>query len=266
MRWPALIASNARLSKMPGKPALDGTGLPIHSKKEHTTLSERKKALLKYLGLLACLWLAARLSPEHFTVLMYAVVTLTCLAGIVYGVANRKRILTFINHWPTSFFCSVVIFFICKLSAEKQINAQLGIEAEYIRQSASVGGVLLAIPLSLMLIGLYLLITSAYRKVVQPVSRAKPAPTEQGQTPPESLAQLRPFFAIAVLTSSLFLLTQSDNSVRYWVLVDAMLYSDCGPPEKPWGYVRKNLDSCYRVDTRLFHGAELIAFASRKPG
>ncbi len=236
-------------------------------------MSERIKAGLKLAGMFTCLWLVTNVfSFDTTTVLLYVAAFGT---STVYLVSNRATIIAFVRAWPSSFAGSVVVFYICKILVEKIINSSMGIEVDYLRHASIVGGFLLSVPVSLMVVSLYLFLRSAYQKCREPFTQPRgarlTAPDSAGSaaehTAPEHFPGLRPMFAATLLMLATFIFFHADAGIRFVVMLDSMMYSDCGPPQPEIGYVRKNANACYRFDTRIFHGSLVpTEIASRKPG
>lgn len=235
-------------------------------------MTARVRAVMMLLFMFVCMWLAASvLAYETTIILLY---TGSFGAGAVYFIYNRERIVEFVKAWPSSFVCSVVLFYFCKVMAEKTINSTMGIEGEYIKQSSVVGGFILSVPLSLTLVSMYLFLRSAYMKFLAPIvvrfrakdKIAQPEVSKHEEKNSEFFPGLRAIFAACLLTLAGSLLSHAENGIRYSVMLDAMKYSDCGPALPNIGYVRKNINSCYRFDTRLMKGSlDPIEISSKKP-
>lgn len=235
-------------------------------------MTARLKAGLMLLFMFVCMWLATNVLAYETTVML--LYTGSFGASAVYLFYNRARIGAFVKSWPRSFTYTVVIFYLCKVMAEKTINSTMGIESEYIKQSSIVGGFILSVPLSLILVSVYLFVRSAYMRCLAPFVgkfRAKDIVTEKADSESEGKEQehfpgLRAMFAACVLCLAGFLLFHAENGIRYSVMLDAMKYSDCGPAERDIGYVRKNVNACYRFDTRMFKGSLVpTEISSKKP-
>lgn len=225
------------------------------------------------MGMFSCLWLAANVfAPQTTALMLYLIAFVT---STIYLISNRAKILSFIRVWPSSFAGSVVVFYICKIMAEKTINSSMGIEVDYLRHSSIVGGFLLWVPVSLMVVSAYLFLRSAYMRCLAPLvdNYRACAPTikasdgEAEKTVQEFFPGLRSMFAAGILAAAAFLLFHADEGIRFSVMLDAMEYSDCGPAQSEVGYVRKNSNACYRFDTRLFNGSLMpTEVVSRKSG
>ena len=236
-------------------------------------MSERIKSVLVLAGLLTCLWLMTNvLSFETTTLLLYVG---SFGAGSIYLISNRAKIIAFVRAWPSSFAGSVVVFYICKIMVEKTINTSMGIEVDYMRHASIVGGFLLCVPVSLMVASFYLLLRSFYMACREPFVQKRPArdtPVQSADRATESTEQefypgLRPMFAACTLAVAAFMLFHADEGIRFVVMLDTMKYSDCGPAQPETGYVRKNATTCYRFDTRTFHGSlEPTEVTSRRSG
>lgn len=191
----------------------------------------------------------------------------------VYFVSNRSTVVASIKAWPNSIFYTSVVFYFSKVVAEKSINSTMGIESEFIRQSSIVGGFFISIPLSLMLVSMYLIVRIAFAGlyanalVINFFCKRPDERFFQGETSgQEKYPSLKPMFAMCVLFFAALLLSQFESGIRYAVMLDAMKYSDCGPPEVGFGYVRKNINSCYKFDTHILKGGRApIEVPSKKP-
>lgn len=232
----------------------------------------RVKAGLMLFLMFACMWLAANVLAYETTVML--LYTGSFGASAIYLIYNRARIGAFIKSWPSSFVYTVIVFYLCKVMAEKTINSTMGIESEYIKQSSIVGGFVLSVPVSLILVSVYLFLRSAYMGCLAPfmekfrakdkVAGSEDSKCEKKQQ--ELFPGLRSMFAACVLSLAGFLLFHAENGIRYSVMLDAMKYSDCGPAELDIGYVRKNVNACYRFDTRLIKGSLVpTEIPSKKP-
>lgn len=232
-------------------------------------MAGRVKAGLMLLLMFVCLWLAAYVLPHETTVLL--LYTGSFGASAIYLIYNRAKIGAFIKSWPSSFVYTVIVFYACKVMAEKIINSTMGIEGEFIKQSSIMGGFILSVPVSLILVSVYLFLRSGYMAFLSPVFQKILAKNQNPESRPEKGNQeffpgLRAMFATCILTLAGFLLFHAENGIRYSVMLDAMKYSDCGPPEVYVGYVRKNVNSCYRFDTRPFRGSFVLTeIPSKKP-
>lgn len=192
----------------------------------------------------------------------------------IYLVSNREKIIDVIRAWPSSFVFTVVVFYLSKLLAEKTINSDMGIEAEYIKQASIIGGFIISVPLSLVFASLVLFARCAHQQFVAPVVetirrvRASEGVEDEGTEIKEKefFPGFRSMFACCVLILASLLLSQADKGIRYAVMLDSMKYSDCGPAVTNRGYVRKNANACYQFDTRFVKGSSIpVEISSKKP-
>ncbi|MEB2854100.1 hypothetical protein VKY20_00615 [Pseudomonas atacamensis] len=219
---------------------------------------------LKIFAMFFAMWLVPRaLSYDVVVVILYFI---SIGASAVYLFFNRRRIVENIKAWPSSFTFTVLVFYVAKLMAEKTINSTMGVEAEYIKQSSIIGGVIISIPLSLVVASCALFARSGYLKIREWVTRKERFSLESNKGKQEFFPGLRPMFACCVLLLAGLLLSQAERGIRYAVMLDAMMYSDCGPAEHGLGYIRKNAHACYQYDTRFFKGSSVPKeIASTKP-
>ncbi|MCS5516817.1 hypothetical protein NWF32_23495 [Pseudomonas qingdaonensis] len=113
-------------------------------------MSKPVRDTLKLLLLLAGLWGFARLPPSLGANL---ILVGGLAAGGIYALLNLSRLFAFLSYWPGSLLYSVVVVYLCKLSAQRMLNARFGIEVDYLDNAAVVYGALYSIPFSLMLLG-----------------------------------------------------------------------------------------------------------------
>jgi hypothetical protein len=219
---------------------------------------------LKIFAMFFALWLVPRaLSHNVVVVILYFV---GVGASAVYLFFNRQKIVENIKAWPSSFTFTVLVFYVAKLLAEKHINSTMGIEAEYIKQSSIIGGGMISIPLSLVVASFALFARSGYLMIREWTMRIGHPSLESNKEKQEFFPGLRPMFACGVLLLAGLLLSQAERGIGYAVMLDAMMYSDCGPAEQGVGYIRKNATTCYQYDTRFFKGSSVPKeIASKKP-
>ena len=208
-------------------------------------MSKPVRDTLKLLLLLAGLWGFARLPPSIGANLLLVG---GLLAGGIYALVNLSRIFAFLSYWPGSLLYSVVVVYLCKLSAQRALNARFGIELEYLDNAAVIYGALYSLPFSLMLLGVYLLLPQWLRRAA---GRLRPG---AAPAPVQKLPTFEPFFAAALVCGAGFALQQMDKGLEYALIVDAMPASNCGPVEAGTVWLRKNHSQCYRLLGNPFTG------------
>lgn len=201
-------------------------------------MSKPVRDTLKLLLLLAGLWGFARLPPSLGANL---ILVGGLAAGAIYALLNLSRLFAFLSYWPGSLLYSVVVVYLCKLSAQRALNARFGIEVDYLDNAAVVYGALYSIPFSLMLLGVYLLLPQWLRRAA---GRLRPG---AAPAPAQKVPTFEPFFAAALVCCAGFALQQLDEGLEYALIVDAMPASNCGPVDAGTAWLRKNHNQCYRL-------------------
>jgi hypothetical protein len=207
-------------------------------------MSIELKSIVKACLLILALWLAQFLEHDTQTILIFTTV-LSC--GAIFAICNRNKLSVFVRNWPGSLVYTAVILYVCKIVAEKAINARTGIEVENIRYASTIGGFIYSIPLSMILISLYMFFLLGAKKLTG--LEAKPNTQEKERVP-----ALKIFFVGSLLGLGMLALSPADVLLRYAVLADATKVTTCGPVADEVVYIRKNPDTCARIHVNLFKG------------
>jgi len=200
------------------------------------------KSIIKAALLIFAVWLAQFLEQEVFTALLFTTV-FSC--GAYFAVRNRKNISAFAKKWPSSLAYTAVIFYMCKILAEKTINATTGIEVENIRYASTIGGFLLSVPVSFFLISICMLICWQVKELFG---------VRIGEAAEEHVPGLKIFFIGSLMGIGMLASSQVDPLIRYAVLADASKVTTCGPVQNYVVYIRKNPDTCSKININLFKG------------
>lgn len=205
-------------------------------------MSIELKKLIKAALLIFAVWLAQFLEQEALTILLFTTV-FSC--GAYFAVRNRKRISASAKKWPSSMVYTAVIFYACKIVAEKTINATTGIEVENIRYASTIGGFIYSIPVSLLLISLGMLVSWQIKELFG---------VQIGEVVEEHVPGLKIFFIGSLMGIGMLASSQIDPLIKYAVLADASKVTTCGPVENHVVYIRKNPDTCAKIRVNLFNG------------
>jgi hypothetical protein len=200
------------------------------------------KNMIKAAVLIFAVWLAQFLEHETLTALIFTTV-FSC--GGYFAFCNRKNISAFAKKWPSSLAYTAIVFYICKIVAEKTINATTGIEVENIRYASTIGGVILSVPISLLLISICMLVCWQMKALFG---------VRIGASAEEHVPGLKIFFIGTLMGAGMLASSQVDPLIRYAVLADASKVTTCGPVENDVVYIRKNPDTCSRIHVNLFKG------------
>lgn len=212
-------------------------------------MSDQKKALAKLVLIILGLLFAQLFSGN--TIAMFATLLAVCL-GAVYAISNISKIGSFINNWPKSAIYSTFVFYICKILSEKLINAKFGIDTNNISHASSIGGIILSVPISLMLISVYLFFPT-------PIKRHLKAQKDATKTQDkEKFPALKSCFTICIIAFTVTITPFVDTLIPYTLLADAVKASACGPIENNVLYLKKNSTSCYRIHVNLFEGIYVL--------
>jgi hypothetical protein len=200
------------------------------------------KNLIKAALLIFAVWLAQFIEHETLTVFIFTTV-FSC--GGYFAVRNRKSISAFARKWPSSLVFTAFIFYICKIVAEKTINATTGIEVENIRYASTIGGFILSIPVSLLFISICMLVCWQIKELCG---------VRICESSEEHVPGLKIFFIGALMGVGMLASSQVDPLIRYAVLADASKVTTCGPVENDVVYIRKNPDTCSKIHVNLSKG------------
>jgi hypothetical protein len=85
------------------------------------------------------------------------------------------------RNWPTSLIYTAVILYVCKILAEKAINASTGIEVENIRYASTIGGFIYSVPFSMILISAWMFVRMGTTKLI--ATDAEQSPQEKEHVP-----------------------------------------------------------------------------------
>jgi hypothetical protein len=200
------------------------------------------KNIIKAALLIFAVWLAQFLEHETLTVLIFTTV-FSC--GAYFAVRNRKSISTFAKKWPSSLAYTAFIFYMCKILAEKTINATTGIEVENIRYASTIGGFILSVPISLLVISICMLVRWQIKELFG---------VRMCESAEEHVPGLKIFFIGTLMGAGMLVSSQVDPLIRYAVLADASKVTTCGPVENDVVYIRKNPETCSRIHVNLRKG------------
>lgn len=214
-------------------------------------MTEQQKGIFNALLIIAVLVVANivgpilgdYLTPDEQSFLFLAFVY---LGGAIYAFMTRDQLNVFIKNWPTSLVYTAVIFYICKIAAEKVINARTGIEVENIRYASTIGGFLYSVPLSMVVISLGMCVKMAPRYFNNDT-------VDEGGNA-ILLSILKICFVTSVLGLGMYTFPKAHAVMDYTILADATAVTTCGPVERDVVYVRKNSDTCKRIYVNPFKG------------
>ncbi|MDN3221356.1 hypothetical protein [Pseudomonas nunensis] len=207
-------------------------------------MSIELKRIIAACLLVLAVWLARYIEHDTQTILIFTIV-FSC--GAIFAICNRKKLSVFVKNWPGSLLYTAVILYVCKISAEKAINARTGIEVENIRYASTIGGFIYSIPFSMLLISLWMFVRLGTNKLSGTAG-------VQNAEEKERVPALKIFFVGSLLGLGMLALSPADVLLRYAVLADATKVTTCGPVEDEVVYIRKNPDTCARIHVNLFKG------------
>lgn len=214
---------------------------------------ELNKAI-KAILLIFAVWITQFLEQEVLTILLFTTV-FSC--GAYFAVRNRKKISDSAKKWPSSILYTALIFYGCKILAEKTINATTGIEVENIRHASTIGGFIFSVPLSLVLIGLGMLVFWQIKELFG---------LQLGGADEEYVPGLKIFFIGSLMGLGLLASSQVDPLIKYAVLADASKVTACGPLENNVFYINKNSDMCIKINVNFFKGIYEFTDVPKKTG
>lgn len=206
------------------------------------------KSLLNTSILIAYAMLILVLLKYEFLLFAFAVFY---IPFFVYIIRNWKRVFEKASNFIGTVFFTSGIFFICRIFSEKSLNATFQVDHEFLNYSSSVSGLLAAIPLCIVLTGLFLFlrywVKVAYYK-------ASSLFTTKYAEEYNSLSFGFRYFVIGGLFLTALPFTYIDSKAQeYYLLLDAYPYSDCNgyaAVDRNVAYIRQNKHACLRVELK----------------